>query len=41
MGRVTCEKFYANWDRIVGHPYIDLINAIPKYVASSSLTQTA
>jgi dihydrofolate reductase len=41
MGRVTYEKFYANWGHTVGHPYIDLINAMPKYVASSSLTQTA
>jgi dihydrofolate reductase len=41
MGRVTYEKFYANWDRIAGNPYIDLINAMPKYVASRSLTQTA
>ena len=41
MGRVTYEKFYANWGHISGNPYIDLINAMPKYVASRSLTQTA
>ena len=41
MGRVTYEKFYANWGHIAGNPYIDLINAMPKYVASRSLTQTA
>ena len=41
MGRVTYENFYANWGHTAGHPYIDLINAMPKYVASSSLTQTA
>jgi dihydrofolate reductase len=41
MGRVTYEKFYANWGHTVGNPYIDLINAMPKYVASRSLTQTA
>ena len=41
MGRVTYEKFFANWGHIVGDPYIDLINAMPKYVASRSLTQTA
>jgi dihydrofolate reductase len=41
MGRVTYEKFYANWDHIAGNPYIDLINAMPKYVASRSLTETA
>ena len=41
MGRVTYEKFYANWGHTAGSPYIDLINAMPKYVASRSLTQTA
>jgi len=41
MGRVTYEKFYANWGHIAGNPYIDLINAMPKYVASRSLTKTA
>jgi dihydrofolate reductase len=41
MGRVTYEKFYANWGHINGNPYIDRINAMPKYVASRSLTQTA
>ena len=38
MGRVTYEKFYANWGHIAGNPYIDLISAMPKYVASRSLT---
>ena len=41
MGRVTYERFFANWDHITGDPYIDLISAMPKYVASRSLTQTA
>jgi dihydrofolate reductase len=41
MGRVTYEKFFANWGHTAGNPYIDLINAMPKYVASRSLTQTA
>ena len=41
MGRVTYQKFYANWGHITGNPYIDRINAMPKYVASRSLTQTA
>jgi hypothetical protein len=41
MGRVTYEKFFANWGHIAGNPYIDLINAMPKYVASRSLTETA
>jgi dihydrofolate reductase len=40
MGRVTYENFYANWGRISGSPYIDLINAMPKYVASRTLTET-
>jgi hypothetical protein len=41
MGRVTYENFFANWGHVAGNPYIDLINAMPKYVASRSLTQTA
>ena len=41
MGRVTYEKFFANWGHTTGNPYIDRINAMPKYVASRSLTQTA
>ena len=41
MGRVTYEKFFANWDQTAGDPYIDLINAMPKYVASRSLTRAA
>ena len=41
MGRVTYEKFYANWGHIACSPYIDPISAMPKYVASRSLTQTA
>jgi dihydrofolate reductase len=40
MGRVTYEKFFANWGQVAGDPYIDLISAMPKYVASRSLTQT-
>ncbi len=41
MGRVTYEIFYANWGQVSGHPYIDRISAMPKYVASRSLTETA
>jgi dihydrofolate reductase len=41
MGRVTYEKFFANWGHTAGNPYIDRINAMPKYVASRSLTETA
>jgi dihydrofolate reductase len=40
LGRVTYEKFLATWGAIRGNSYIDLINAMPKYVASRSLTQT-
>jgi dihydrofolate reductase len=36
MGRVTYEKLYANWGGVTGNPYIDRINAMPKYVASRS-----
>jgi dihydrofolate reductase len=39
MGRVTYENFFANWGHVAGNPYIDLINAMPKYVASRSLTE--
>jgi dihydrofolate reductase len=41
MGRVTYEKIFANWSRTTGNPYTDRINAMPKYVASRSLTRTA
>jgi dihydrofolate reductase len=41
MGRATYENFYANWGHTTGDPYIDLINAMPKYVASRTLTETA
>ncbi len=41
MGRVTYEQLYANWGHTAGDPYVDRINAMPKYVASRSLTQTA
>jgi dihydrofolate reductase len=38
MGRVTYERFRANWEPVTGSPYLDRINAMPKYVASRSLT---
>ncbi len=41
MGRATYENFYANWGHTSGDPYSDLMNAMPKYVASRSLTETA
>ena len=37
MGRVTYERLSANWAQLTGNPYIDRINAMPKYVASSTL----
>ena len=40
MGRVTYEKLSAFWGHVTENPYIDLINAMPKYVASRSLTET-
>jgi dihydrofolate reductase len=40
LGRVTYEFFRANWGAASGDPYIDRINAMPKYVASRSLTET-
>jgi dihydrofolate reductase len=40
MGRVTYEKFFADWGHVAGDPYSDLISAMPKYVASRSLTET-
>lgn len=38
MGRVTYERLRAIWEPVSGNPYLDAINAMPKYVASSSLT---
>ena len=40
MGRITYQTFYANWGHVTGNPYIDRINAMPKYVASRSLAET-
>jgi len=39
MGRVTYERFRANWAPVSGSPYIDRINAMPKYVASRTLAE--
>ena len=41
MGRVTYENLFARWAETAGDPYTDRINAMPKYVASRSLTETA
>jgi dihydrofolate reductase len=37
MGRLTYERFRENWGA-GGNPYLDRIGAMPKYVASRSLT---
>ena len=39
MGRVTYEFFRSNWASVTGNPYIDRINAMPKYVASRTLSE--
>ena len=39
MGRVTYERFRDNWSSSSGNPYFDRIAAMPKYVASRSLTK--
>jgi len=39
MGRVTYERFRASWAPVSGNPYIDRINAMPKYVASRTLSE--
>jgi dihydrofolate reductase len=39
LGRVGYERLRALWEPVTGSPYIDAINAMPKYVASRSLTQ--
>jgi dihydrofolate reductase len=41
MGRVTYEMLSAYWGHVTGDPYVDAINAMPKHVASRSLTETA
>src|SRR5215469_11240607 len=40
LGRATYEKFSARWPQIKGDPYFDKINALPKYVASTTLRKT-
>lgn len=41
MGRVTYQNLFARWAEAAGDPYTDRINAMPKYVASHSLTEAA
>lgn len=38
LGRETYERFRALWGQ-GGNPYADKVNAMPKYVASRSLTE--
>jgi dihydrofolate reductase len=39
LGRVTYEKFASTWGQIQGDPYLDTINSMPKYVASTTLRE--
>ncbi len=41
MGRVTYEQVRAFWGPRTGDPYVDRINAMPKYVASRSLADVS
>lgn len=41
IGRVTYEQLFANWSDVTGSPYLERITAMPKYVASRSLTEAA
>ncbi|WP_309104698.1 dihydrofolate reductase family protein [Microbacterium sp.] len=38
MGRHTYEGFVPVWSKLSGDPFSDRINALPKYVASTTLT---
>jgi dihydrofolate reductase len=40
FGRVTYETFAATWSQVKGDAYLDRINAMPKFVASTTLQQT-
>jgi len=40
FGRVTYETFAATWSQVKGDAYLDRINAMPKFVASTTLRQT-
>jgi dihydrofolate reductase len=41
LGRVTYEKFAASWANIKGVEYYDAVNKLPKFVASTTLRETA
>jgi dihydrofolate reductase len=40
LGRVTYEKFVASWSHVKGDDYLDRINSLPKFVASTTLRET-
>jgi len=40
LGRRIYEKWAINWSLIKGDEYFDRINALPKFVASTSLRET-
>jgi dihydrofolate reductase len=40
FGRVTYETFVASWSQVRGDAYLERINAMPKYVASTTLRET-
>src|SRR5262249_8215771 len=40
FGRVTYETFAATWGQVKGNAYIGRINAMPKYVLSTTLRET-
>ncbi|MDW5324744.1 dihydrofolate reductase family protein [Plantactinospora sp. KLBMP9567] len=40
LGRVTYEGFAEAWSSRAGDPHADVMNAMPKYVASRTLTET-
>jgi dihydrofolate reductase len=39
LGRVTFEEFVASWPTRSGDPFTDRINGLPKFVASTTLTE--
>ncbi len=41
LGRATYENLGARWSGLRGDPYYDLINAMPKYVASRTLREAS
>lgn len=39
MGRLTYEEFYAYWPKQTNNPFTERLNLMPKYVASTTLTE--